>query len=283
MTALCCLFFSMMVPGQTNDEIKLGIGPVEPFRIVGNIYYVGTSDLTSYLIVTPEGNIIIDGGLKEMVPQIRANVAKLGFKIEDTKILLNSHAHTDHAGGISELRKLTGARFLASELDAPLLERGGRDDPNFGNRFKFEPTRPDETFKDGKKVRLGNTELTANITSGHTKGCTTWTTTVREGRTQMNVIFVCSVSSPGYKLVGNELYPDIVSDFERTFAWFKKQNPDVFLGSHAAFFDLEGKAKKLRTARDPNPFVGAAGYRAFIKNNESAFYEKLKTQKAGAK
>jgi len=185
---------------QSADDIKLGIAPVEPFRIAGNIYYVGSSDLTSYLIVTKKGNILIDSGMKEMVPQVKANIEKLGFKFGDIKIILNSHAHFDHAAGIAEILRLTGAKFLASERDAPLLERGGLDDPNFADRFPFEPTKPDETFQNGRKIRLGDTELTANITPGHTKGCTTWTTTVEEKGRKLNAIFVCSVSAPVTRL-----------------------------------------------------------------------------------
>jgi metallo-beta-lactamase class B len=283
LAALSCLFFSVVVAAQAGNDIKLGIDPVEPFRIAGNIYYVGSSDLTSYLIVTPKGNILIDAGLKEMVPQVRANVVKLGFKFEEIKLIVNSHAHIDHAGGIAEVRRLTGARFLASELDAPLLERGGKDDPNFGDRFVFESTKPDETFGDGRTVRLGGTELRANITPGHTRGCTTWTTRVRDAGKDLRVMFVCSVSSPGYKLVGNDKYPDIENDYVKSFDWFKRAKVDVFLGSHAGFFDLENKAKRLKTGTGPNPFIDPEGYKRFIENNEKAFVEKLRTQKAGNK
>ena len=278
-----CLIFSGYALAQSDDAIKLGIAPVEPFRIAGNIYYVGSSDLTSYLIVTPKGNILIDTGSLEMVPQVTANIAKLGFKLSDTKLILNSHAHFDHAGGIGEVRRLSGARFLASRFDTPLLTRGGMNDPNFEDRFPFESTKPDESFEDGAKVELGGTELTANITAGHTKGCTTWTTTIKDAGKTYRVIFVCSVSSPGYKLVGNQKYPSIENDFKTSFDWFKRVKVDVFLASHAGFFDLEGKAKKLRDGGGPNPFIDPAGYKEFIANNEKAFNEKLKTQKAGTK
>ena len=264
---------------QSADDIKLGIAPVEPFRIAGNIYYVGSSDLTSYLIVTKKGNILIDSGMKEMVPQVKANIEKLGFKFGDIKIILNSHAHFDHAAGIAEILRLTGAKFLASERDAPLLERGGLDDPNFADRFPFEPTKPDETFQNGRKIRLGDTELTANITPGHTKGCTTWTTTVEEKGRKLNVIFVCSVSAPGYTLVDNKKYPEIESDYLRSFEWFKNARVDIFLASHAGFFDLAGKMDQLKKDSGPNPFIDPQGYEEFIDSNEKAFLEKLKSQK----
>jgi metallo-beta-lactamase class B len=280
---LVVLSVALNVSAQSDDDIKLGIAPVEPFRIAGNIYYVGSSDLTSYLIVTPKGNILIDSGMKEMVPQVKSNIAKLGFKLEDTQIILNSHAHFDHAGGIAELRRMTKARFLASELDAPLLSRGGIDDPNFGDRFSFEPTKPDGLLKNGDTVKLGGTSLKANVTSGHTKGCTTWTTTVRESNRDLNVIFVCSVSSPSYKLVGNEKYPDIAADYRKSFEWLANAKVDVFLASHAGFFDLEGKSKKLAAGSVTNPFIDPQGYKEFIESNRKAFDEKLAAQKAANK
>jgi metallo-beta-lactamase class B len=278
----CCLWFTASVGCQSDDDIKLGIAPVEPFRIAGNIYYVGSNDLTSYLIVTKKGSILIDSGMKEMVPQVKTNVQKLGFKLSDIKIILNSHAHFDHAGGIAELRRMTGAKFIASELDAPLLERGGKDDPNFGDKYVFEPTKPDETFVSGKHVSLAGTTLTAHVTSGHTKGCTTWTTKVRDRGLDLNVIFVCSVSSPGYRLIGNRKYPEIEQDYISSFSWWEHQKVDVFLGSHAGFFDLEGKAKLQRSGAKINPFIDPKGYREFIENNKKAFTEKLKTQRSAS-
>jgi metallo-beta-lactamase class B len=278
-----CCFFSVLAYTQSNNDFNLGMAPVEPFRIAGNIYYVGSNDLTSYLIVTPRGNILIDSGMKEMVPQVKDNIEKLGFKLSDIKIILNSHAHFDHAGGIAEIRRLTGAKFLASQMDAPLLERGGKGDPNFGDKYPFESIKPDETFRNGKQVRLGGTMLTANITSGHTKGCTTWTTTVRDAGQNFNVIFVCSVSSPGYKLVNNKDYPDIEADYISSFVWFKNAKVDIFLGSHAGFFDLEGKMKLLKEGSKTNPFIDPQGYKEFVANNEKEFYEKLKTQKTATK
>jgi metallo-beta-lactamase class B len=279
----CCLVFSALANAQSGNDFNLGISPVEPFRIAGNLYYVGSNDLTSYLIVTPKGDILIDSGMKEMVPQVKNNIEKLGFKLSDVKIILNSHAHFDHAGGIAELRRLTGAKFLASELDTPLLERGGKGDPNFGDKYSFESTKPDETFQNGKHVTLGGTTLTANITSGHTKGCTTWTMTVNEAGRNLNAIFVCSVSSPGYKLVNNKDYPDIEADYIRSFAWFKNANVDIFLGSHAGFYNLEGKMKLVKEGSKINPFIDPQGYKEFIADNEKEFYEKLKTQKAATK
>ncbi len=262
---------------QISEQERSWNQPVEPFKIAGNIYYVGASDITSYLITTPKGHILIDSGFLETVPQIRENVAKLGFKFEDIKILLNSHAHYDHAGGLAELKRLTKAKLLLSEGDSDLMANGGKSDPNFGDRFPFESAPVDETFRDGKTVKLGGAALKANITSGHTKGCTTWTTTAVENTRKYNVIFVCSTSAPGYKLVGNAAYPEIAEDYSRTFARLKKMDVDIFLGSHGGIFDLEGKSKLLRTGA-ANPFIDPEGYLEYLKQSEAAFLEKLKAQ-----
>ena len=280
---LCLLSCAALAHSQTGWAVYQDLRPLEPFRIVGNVYYVGSDDVTSYLFVTPKGNILLDSGPKEMVPLVKRNIEKLGFKLSDVKIILNSHAHYDHAAGIADIRRMTGARFLASKGDSPLLERGGKDDPQFGNRFLFEPIKPDEIFGNGKKITLGGITLTASITPGHTKGCTTWTTTVRDGDRSLNVLFVCSVSSPGYKLVNNAGYPDIEADYLRSFDWFRNAKVDVFLGSHAAFFDLEGKMKLLKSGSKTNPFIDPEGYKKYIAENENEFKEKLKAQRAGNK
>lgn len=276
--AFCTFNFS-----QTGGQAETWNDPVEPFRIAGNIYYVGAYDVTSYLIVTRKGHILIDSGLPETVPQIKANIAKLGFKLEDVKIILNSHAHYDHAGGIAELKRLTKATLLTSEKDSVLLARGGLDDPNYGDRFPFEPVRADNILKDGQKVKLGGSALKANFTPGHTPGCTTWTASVKENNKTLNVIFVCSTSAPGYTLVDNKKYPDIEADYVRTFARLKKAKVDVFLASHGNAFDLADKAEKLRKGGTSNPFIDPEGFKSYVDESEKAFLERLKTQKAEKK
>jgi len=252
------ILFSISLFAQKTEEERSWNQPVEPFRIASNIYYVGASDITSYLITTPKGHILIDSGFPETVSQIKANVAKLGFKLEDVKIILNSHAHYDHAGGIAELKRLTGAKFYASERDVPLFKAGGLNDPNYGDRFPFEAITPDETFKDGKKIKLGGTTLRANITSGHTPGCTTWTTTVAENKAKLNAIFVCSTSAPGYKLIDNPKYPNIISDYNATFERLKKLPVDIFLASHGNAYDLSDKIARMK-AGGPNHLSTAPG------------------------
>ena len=187
------LLLSASVFAQLSETEQAWNRPVGPFRIAGNVYYVGAADLSSYLITSPKGHILLDSGMLETVPQIKANIAKLGFKLEDVKALIISHAHYDHVAGIAELKRLTQAKLYVSEEDAGLLARGGKGDPNFGDRFPFEPATADRTFKDGWDLELGGTTMTAMVTPGHTKGCTTWTTTANEGGRTLNAIFVCSV------------------------------------------------------------------------------------------
>ncbi|HEY1802596.1 MAG TPA: subclass B3 metallo-beta-lactamase [Terriglobales bacterium] len=252
--------------------------PAEPFRIIGNLYYVGSADLTSYLFVTPKGNILLDVGLQENVPLVEANIKKLGFRMEDVKILLNSHAHFDHAGGLAEVKKLTGAKFIASAGDAPELARGGRNDFAFGNRYNYPPIKADRIITDGGKVELGGMTLTAHPTPGHTRGCTTWTTEISDGGKTYHVVFVCSVSFPGYKLVNNPKNPHLVADYQHSFQVLRALPCDIFLASHGSFFDLPGKIAELKQNPSHNPFIDPAGYRQFLDRSQAAFEAELKKQ-----
>lgn len=156
--------------------------PVEPFRIAANVYYVGGSDTASYLITTPKGHILIDSGFIETVPQIERNVAKLGFEMRDVRILLSSHAHFDHAGGMNQLKKVTGAKLYVSRDDVAAMSRGGRDDFAWGDKYAFERVIVDDVFEHGAVIRLGDVAMKAVVTPGHTRGCTTWTTRLPDGR-----------------------------------------------------------------------------------------------------
>ncbi|HYX26325.1 MAG TPA: subclass B3 metallo-beta-lactamase, partial [Thermoanaerobaculia bacterium] len=257
--------------------------PVEPYRIVGNLYYVGATDITSFLIATPEGLILIDGGFAETVPIIRESVKKLGFKMEDVKILLNSHAHFDHAGGLAELKKITGAKLAASAADAALLAQGGRGDHLFGDKFPYEGVTADRILGDGDQVTLGNTTLIAHLTPGHTKGCTTWTMKAVEGGKSHDVVFVCSTTVlPDVSLTNNPHYPNVAADFEQTFRTLRSLPCDVFLASHASFYNGLEKAERLQRLRngaEKNPFLDAAGYKAYLDRSEKAFRERLAAEK----
>lgn len=206
------LLLPATVYAQPDETSRSWNQPVKPYRIIGNIYYVGASDIASYLIVTPRGHILLDSGFVETVPQIQQNVVQLGFRLEDVKILINSHAHYDHAGGLALLKRLTAATLMTSEADAALLAAGGKGDPNFGDRYPFEPVKTDRILRDGDKVQLGGVTMIAHLTPGHTKGNTTWTMTVKDGRRRYNVVFAGSTTAPGYKLVDNPNYPQIVAD-----------------------------------------------------------------------
>ena len=258
--------------------------PVEPFRIAGNLYYVGTSDVTAYLFTTPEGHVLLDGGYEQNAPHVRASIEKLGFKIGDVKILLNSHAHLDHAGGLAALKGWSGATLVASEKDAPLLARGGIQDHVFGDRLPFPPVEAGRLIRDGDTVVLGGTTLTAHVTAGHTPGCTTWTATVEEGGKPLRAVFICSASVlPEAKLVGNERYPNVATDFAKTFATFESLPVDLFLASHASFFDLEAKSERLRRGETPNPFIDPAGYKEYVAKAKERFEKVLAEQKGAAK
>ncbi len=269
---------ALAVIGQRTEEERSWNQPVEPFKIAGNIYYVGASDVTSYLITTPKGHFLIDSGFVETVPQIKDNIVKLGFKVEDVKILLNSHAHYDHAAGLAELKRSTKAKLMMSDADAELLANGGLNDPNFGDRFPMEAVRADRTFRDGKQIKLGGVTMTANITAGHTRGCTTWTTEVKEKGLKLTAIFVCSTSAPGYKLVGNKKYPTIYVDYQRTFERLERLKPDIFLGAHGGIYDLEGKIEALKQNPSRNPFIDPSGYRDYLKRSKASIEAAYRSQ-----
>jgi metallo-beta-lactamase class B len=258
-------------PGTDNS-------PAEPFRIADNLYYVGSSDIASYLITTAAGHIIIDAGYDETVPIIQANVARLGQRLDDVRILLNTQAHFDHAAGFARLKALTHARLMVSDEDAALIERGGRGDFYFGDRAPYAPATVDRRLKDGNEVRLGDVVLTAHLTPGHTKGTTTWTFDVRDrGTRSYHVVVVGGLTIlDGTKVSGMPLYPGIASDYARTFEAMKRLPCDIFLGAHASYFGGQAKAAAARAHPDgPNPFVDPEGYRSFVARAEQRFREQL--------
>ena len=247
-----------------------------------NLYYVGAIEIGSFLITTRKGHILLDGGFVETAPQIEQNVAQLGFKLEDVKILLNRHAHFDHAGGLAELKQKTGAKLIASERDAELLRNGGHGDFRFGDTLPFPPVQVDQIIGDGEPIQLGGQELIALLTPGHTKGNTTWTTKVSDGAKSYDVVFAGSPTALDYQLVGKESYPGIASDFEKTFAVLKKLPCDIFLSDHGSFFSFEQKRERLARGENPNPFIDPDGYRRFVIQYEKEFHDKLEAQRKAA-
>jgi metallo-beta-lactamase class B len=280
---LAATFILALPPGvrpQADETSRSWNQPVEPYRILGNLYYVGASDVTAFLITGPKGHILLDSGFAETVPQITRNIAKLGFRVRDVRILLSSHAHFDHAGGLARLKKLTGARFYASEEDAAELARGGKGDYALGDSMPYEPVQADQIVRDGDRVTLGTSSLIARITPGHTKGCTTWTMVADEGGRKYDVVFTCSTTVlPNVSLTKNAAYPQIADDFARTFRTLKSLPCDVFLGNHGSFFDMTDKAARLARGERPNPFIDPAGYRAYIERMEKAYLERLEGEK----
>jgi len=284
----CSFSFALLVAlaalakAQADPTSRSWNKPVPPFRIVGNLYYVGAIEIGSFLITTRKGHILLDGGFVETAPQIEQNVAQLGFKLEDVKILLNSHAHFDHAGGLAELKQKTGAKLIASERDAELLRNGGHGDFRFGDTLPFPPVQVDQIIGDGEPIQLGGQELIALLTPGHTKGNTTWTTKVSDGAKSYDVVFAGSPTALDYQLVGKESYPGIASDFEKTFAVLKKLPCDIFLSDHGSFFSFEQKRERLARSENPNPFIDPDGYRRFVIQYEKEFHDKLEAQRKAA-
>ncbi len=277
--AIVVFLFAPAVFCQSTDRDREWNQPVEPFRIIGNVYYVGASEVTSFLVTTPKGHILIDSGYAETVPQIKSNIAKLGFKLSDVRYLLNTQAHYDHAAGLAELKRLTKAKMISSRADKKALEKGGKDDFAWGDQYAFEPVRVDRTIADGEFVSIGGVKLKAVITPGHTPGATMWLLNLREKGRELQVAFVSSASIPGYTLLDNRKYSSIISDYELTFAKMKAIDPDVFLGSHGSFFHLLEKAEKLK--RDPaiNPFIDPKGYRQYVDTTHANFLAQLKRER----
>jgi metallo-beta-lactamase class B len=259
--------------------------PFPPHHIISNIYYVGSRGLASFLITTPQGNILINSGLESSVPLIRDNIEKLGFHFNDTKILLISHAHWDHCGGSAAIKKLTGAQYMVMDADVSEIEAGGKGNFQYGDvpGSRYPPTKVDRILHDAEQVKLGDTVLFAFLTPGHTKGTTTWTVNVREGDRFYNVVIVGSPNvNPGYKLVSNGLYPQIAEDYAKTFSVLKSIPPGVFLGAHGNYYGMEAKFAKLKEG-GPNPFIDPNGYKQYVVNKEQEFLTELARQKAAAK
>jgi len=272
------VLFCRSTDGQQSESDRAMNRPFKPFRMIGNIYYVGASDVTSYLITTPEGHILLDSGFQETVPQIKKNVAELGFRLEDVKILLTSHAHTDHVGGMAELKQATKATLIVSAPDTELLVRGGQDDFAFGDRFRYPAVKPDRILRDKETIELGGIKMTALITPGHTKGNTTWMMKVNEDGKQYDVVFAPSVYAPGYQLIENKKYPEIVADYRKTFERLKALRCDVFLGAHGQFFSLKEKSSRMN--EKTNPFIDPQGYKSYLAKGEESFNQQLEQQKS---
>ena len=255
--------------------------PFPPFRIAGNLYYVGSKGLASYLITTPAGHVLINSDLEANVPMIRESVEKLGLRFADIRILLISHSHWDHDAGSAMIKQITGAKYLVMDADVPVVESGGKEDFQYNApEFLYPATKVDRILHDGDEVKIGDAVLVAHLTPGHTKGCTTWTMKVKDNGKEYNVVIVGSPNvNTGYKLVGNSLYPGIVADYERMFHVLKSLPCDIFLGAHGAYFDMEAKYAR-RKDESPAAFVDPGGYARFVADKEREYRATLARQRA---
>jgi metallo-beta-lactamase class B len=245
-----------------------------PHKIAGNLYYVGTESLASFLIVTSEGNILINSDYEATVPVIRDSIGKLGFRFAETKILLGSHAHADHMEGDAMVKELTGAKLMAMEEDIPALTK-----ITPGNK----PHVIDRVLHDGDTVALGGTTLVAHLTPGHTRGCTSWSMRIQDGGRTYDVVIIGSIGvNPGYQLVDNKDVPGIADEYTHSFKLLRGLPCDIPLGSHPAMYNMMEKYAKIGTT--PNPFIDPEGYKKEIDINEQAFTLRRAEQlKAAAK
>ena len=263
------LLFISVAPlmAQTNPDWHAAF---PAFKIAGNLFYVGTADLAVYLINTPQGNIIINSDFPEDVPLIRKSIEQLGFKYSDTKIILISHAHGDHDAATALIKKDTGAQLMIMDADVREEESSARGRPG---------AHVDRILHDRDTVQLGGSTLTAYLTPGHTKGCTTWVMQVDEGGRKLNAVIVGSPNvNPGYILVGNKNYPQIADDYVKTFNVLKSLNADLFLGAHGAYFGMKAKYTKMKPGA-PNPFIDPAGYKSYVGEREASFQKEWERQK----
>jgi metallo-beta-lactamase class B len=257
--------------------------PIAPFRIADNLYYVGSKDLASYLIVTPQGDVLINSSLQESVPLIRKSVEQLGFRFSDIRILLISHAHWDHDAGSAEILRLTGAKYMVMDGDVPVVESGGKKDFAYADT-PYPPAKVARVLHDGDEVRLGDAVLVAHKTAGHTRGCTTWTMRVKSGGQMRNVVIVGSWNvNSGFRLVDRPgkpaSYPGIADDYRHTFAVLKSLPCDIFLGAHGMYFDMLGKLERARAGAGESVWIDPDGYRAAVLEREQAFETELQRQK----
>lgn len=278
------LFAALALAAPASAQNSEGYtDPFPPFKVAGNLYYVGSKALANYLITTPQGHILVNSDLEANVPLIKASVEKLGFKFEDIKILLISHAHFDHDAGSAAIIRQTGAKYMVMDADVPVVESGGKSDFQYGKNtaWLYPPVKVDRVLHDGDEVKLGDAVLVAHLTPGHTRGCTTWTMKVTDGGRTYDAVIVGSPNvNDGYKLVGNAVYPQIAKDYERMFQVLKGLPCDIFLGAHGSYFDLEGKYARMKPGA-PSPFIDRDGYQKFVSSKEQEFRGILAKQQAG--
>jgi metallo-beta-lactamase class B len=257
-----------------------------PFRLAGPVYYVGTQHLAVFLVASPQGHILIDGGMPSTAPVIEKSIRELGFKPEDIRILLTTQAHFDHVGSHAHFKKLSGAMVQAMTGDEQLLRDGGTSDYLFGDSadMHFQPVTVDRVLKDGDIVTVGGVRLTARHTPGHTPGSATYEMTVREaaGGRDYRMVFAASTTvNPGTRLVNNPSYPGILQDFRKTFGVLESLKPDIFVSGHAGFFDLTRKRASMTAENPAQAFVDPDGYRRLVAERRKAFEALVAKEQGG--
>ncbi|MBR0782045.1 BJP family subclass B3 metallo-beta-lactamase [Bradyrhizobium iriomotense] len=283
--ALCALaLLSTGAQAQTIKDflaiaMKKWTAPFEPFQLIGNIYYVGTDGIAVYVIKTSQGLILMDTAMPQSTGMIKNNIAKLGFEVADIKIILNSHAHLDHTGGFAEIKKETGAQLIAGERDKSLLEGGYYPGDEKNEDLTFPPVKVDRTVKEGDKVTLGDTTLTAHATPGHSPGCTSWEMTVKDGKEDREVLFFCSGTVALNRLVGQPTYPGIVDDYRATYDKVKAMKIDVLLGPHPEVYGMQAKRAEMKDGA-PNPFVKPGELATYATGLSQEFDKQLAKQTA---
>lgn len=269
--------FAVVAASAQTQEVP----PEKPFpahSVLGNVYYVGSKDNASYLITTPAGHILINSSYEETVPLIKASVEGLGFKMTDIKILLASHAHSDHVAGHALMQELTGAKVYVMEGDDKVIASGG-EGQYFYKDSRWKPCPVDRVLKDGEEVRLDGAKLIARKTPGHTRGCTTWTWRASDGKKNYDVVVIGSPNvNPGFRLVNNKDYPEIADDYVQKFKILKSLPCDIFLGAHGAYYGMEAKYARLKEG-EKNPFIDPEGYKEYVEKKEKAFLMTLEEQK----
>lgn len=278
--AVLCLSAAAVVTAVGPNNPASYTNPVPPFHVIDSVYYVGTEELGAYLVKGKDGAILVDAGVQENADTVAKSIASLGFNLHDVKVLLTTQAHFDRVGALARLKALTGASLLVSQGDAGVVEHGGRGDYFFGPSYYFPPAHVDGIVNDGRVVSVGGVQLTAHLTPGHTKGCTTWTMEVRapEGALREACFVGSPTVNPDVPLVSNPKYPRIADDYRRTFTVLRSLTCDVFLPAHSSYVDFQATAARARAGAGPAAFVNAAVYRDFVAAQEKVFQQKLAAQ-----
>ena len=286
--ALCaCVALGVPAQAQTVKDIlaqamKHWTTPVEPFRLIGNIYYVGTEGLAVYVIRTSQGLILIDSAMPQSTGLIKDSIGKLGFKVADIKFIVNTHAHIDHTGGFAEIKKESGAQLVAGERDKPLLEGGYYPGDEKNEDLAFPAVKVDRAVNEGDRLTLGDVTMIAHATPGHSPGCTSWEIKVKDGDQERSVLFFCSATVALNRLVGTPTYPGIADDYRATYAKAKSMAPDVLLAPHPEMYGMEEKRAQMREGA-PNPFVKPGEFATYTATLEKEFEAQLAKQTVAAK